>query len=511
MRRSPSEDLFRLIKSLHKGEKRTFKLLTGLLAGGRDKRYTTLFDLIDRQDTYNESKLMKHFGDLTGSQFSAGKNYLYRFILKSLVYYDTDPEAEVAQLIAQVRMLARKELYPQARKMLRKALKISREGEFFSSQHSLLSIELDILINEQHERQMESQIEEIDEAKQLALKRLHNLDAYIALNSRMYTLMNRRRVARDDQDIESYRAIADHPLLESPARALSVRAEIEYWTVQAKLASFRDDLKGAVELNRGVLELLEKHDAIRGRMLRRYFLEVSTLGIHLLKMADYENAFAVLERFRELKENYPKVRANYFPLYFIANMTLAVQLGEVERIQPILEEIDVFWNEIHARTPGWHEMLLSYLVAHHYLNTGEPSKALRWVNLIVNSPRSDLRIYLQGFARLLVLMVHFDLGNYSVVESSHDSARRFLQKHGRMHRFEKTVLKSFRTMVKHVNTPQYRRELELLFQEFRALAQDEFEQRAFSFLDFGEWLEGKLNDTDIAALRRGRSTQKWPD
>jgi hypothetical protein len=492
---------------LHKGEKRNFKLLTGLLAGGRDKKYIELFDLIDRQDAYNETKLMAHFGDLYGGQFSAGKNYLHKLILKSLVYYDSDPEAEMVSLKSQIRVLVRKELLPPAKKLLKKAIREAESGEYFGHLHDLVSIEMEILMQELSEKRLEDKLENIAETKRRALDLQRNLDEYESLHSRLHILTNDRNVARREQDLEAFRRIAHDPLLGAPEQALSIRAKVEYFSIHAKLAGFRDKLPKAVLHSRQALDLLEAHLSIRNRMQRRYFLEVSSLGINLLRQGRHEEAFAILSQVREMRELYPNVSTDYFPLYYIANITLAIQLGEPERLEPLLEEVEARWNDIHARSPDWHEMLLSYLMAYYYLVIGKPSSGLRWVNLLVNSPRSEHRIYLQAFARLLMLMIHFDLGNYMVVESNLPNVQRFLEKHDRLQPYEEAVLRSIRSMVRLADTPELESVISDRLDEFKVLAQDKFEQRAMSLLDFLQWLQGKQEGRSIAAIRKGNALE----
>ena len=57
----PSTELFKLIKSLTKSEKRFFKLTSSLQSG--DKNYLKIFDFVEKQTTYNEDELKKAFED----------------------------------------------------------------------------------------------------------------------------------------------------------------------------------------------------------------------------------------------------------------------------------------------------------------------------------------------------------------------------------------------------------------------------------------------------------------
>lgn len=76
MHMKPSEELFQLIKSLTKSEKRYFHLhFSG------EKVYQRLFDLIERQEMYDEKEIREK---LHIKQPHVYKNYLYHSIMKSL-------------------------------------------------------------------------------------------------------------------------------------------------------------------------------------------------------------------------------------------------------------------------------------------------------------------------------------------------------------------------------------------------------------------------------------------
>ena len=79
----PSHELFRLIKSLSKSEKRFFKLMSSLQSG--EKNYIKLFDSIEKQNEYNEDAIKHQFREETFiKHLPSEKNHLYKLILKSL-------------------------------------------------------------------------------------------------------------------------------------------------------------------------------------------------------------------------------------------------------------------------------------------------------------------------------------------------------------------------------------------------------------------------------------------
>ena len=58
-------DLFELIKSLTKSEKRYFKVYSAQQTKNNSNNYILLFDAIDRQEVYNEEKIKRKFRNHT--------------------------------------------------------------------------------------------------------------------------------------------------------------------------------------------------------------------------------------------------------------------------------------------------------------------------------------------------------------------------------------------------------------------------------------------------------------
>lgn len=118
----PSNELFDLIKSLTKSEKRFFKLHSALQSG--EKNYLRIFDAIDKQKAYDEDAIKQQFARETFIRhFPSEKNHLYKLILKALRAYHA--ESSIGGLLKQhinnIEILFGKALYTEAGKILQRA------------------------------------------------------------------------------------------------------------------------------------------------------------------------------------------------------------------------------------------------------------------------------------------------------------------------------------------------------------------------------------------------------
>jgi hypothetical protein len=142
----PSTELFSLIKSLTKSEKRFFKLNSALQAG--DKNYLKIFNFIEKQNRYDEESLKDEFKEETFIQhLPSEKNHLYKLILKSLrsYYSEQSVSSVLKQEIKNVEILYNKALYRECSKFVKRSKALAAEYEKFYYHYELINWEKKLL------------------------------------------------------------------------------------------------------------------------------------------------------------------------------------------------------------------------------------------------------------------------------------------------------------------------------------------------------------------------------
>ncbi len=118
-----SEELFYLIQSLSKSEKRYFKLSS---QGSDEAEYLLLFNAIEAQKTYDEAAIKTQFQDKAFiNQLTTIKNYLKHRILQALRCYHAkiSVQAELIDIIRNIEILFHKGLYTICNSELKRAEK----------------------------------------------------------------------------------------------------------------------------------------------------------------------------------------------------------------------------------------------------------------------------------------------------------------------------------------------------------------------------------------------------
>ncbi len=127
-----NNDLFDLIKSLSKSEKRYFKMQASLNSRDGSNKYVGLFDLIDAQRQYDEPDVRIAFAKkFSERHFSETKYYLYRAILRALHNYHAEGsvDVQIAMSLHQAMILFQRNLVRQSEKIVVRAREQAVENE----------------------------------------------------------------------------------------------------------------------------------------------------------------------------------------------------------------------------------------------------------------------------------------------------------------------------------------------------------------------------------------------
>jgi len=118
--------LFRLIKSLNKAEKRNFKLYAKRAGATAESKFIRLFDAIDKSPEPKDELLLKRVG-ITAGKLSNLKRHLYQQVLTSLrlIHISKEIDIELREQIDFTRILYGKGHYLDALRLLERAKDIA--------------------------------------------------------------------------------------------------------------------------------------------------------------------------------------------------------------------------------------------------------------------------------------------------------------------------------------------------------------------------------------------------
>ena len=509
----PSTELFQLVKSLSKSEKRYFKLSSSLQSG--EKNYMKLFDAIEGQEVYDEVALKKKFVNETFiNHLPSEKNHLYNLILKSLrgFYSDKSAAAILQEQLRNIELLLDKALYKECGKIIRKAKKMAYDYEKYYFLLDLIDWEK-ILVEEEYLRgKFDKDLNKLVEEEGECLEKLRNLAEYQMLYSKINYAFRTGGYARSDQEQIIVDEIANYHLIKGKNTALSTKAATACYYIKGLCATTERNLDESYANFNKVVKIMEDNPMIMRELPKRYVKALNNVMFAYMDYNDWDNCFAMIDKLKGLvkKKGFESidVQLKLFTFPHNAELLVCINKGDFdvakEKVIPgILKGIEQYDGKINSEEV----MLFYYNISRVYFGSGDYKSALKYINFVLNDSEAGLREDVYAFARLVNLIIHYELGNYDLLDYTIKSTKRFVAKSRKNYKFENVFLKDFRKLLKNKDSDA----MQKLYKDFRnelaVVLEDPYEKAAIQYFDFLAWLDSKVEGISYEEIVKRKLNQ----
>lgn len=501
-----TDDLFQLIKSLDQSEKRYFKVFATMhIKGSDENKYVMLFDAIDKQTEYNEDEIRKHFKkEKFLNQLHVAKNYLYNNILKSLRLFHAEKSKlnELMDILRDVQILYDKSLFKQCRKLLDKAKKIAYTYEKHSHILAVLDWEKTLARTSAYANSNEKDLLEFYDEINDNLEKLGNINEYWKLTMKSFLLRKKQGEIRDKNELKKFNEIINHPLLKAEDKATSFQAKNFFFNIKGLYYFTNKDYENLLIHCKKLVDLLEANPLLMKD--DNYIASLYNLLLVEIELKQYEDALNTIKKLRNIETNSPVMEARIFVTSYDTELNLYLRTGEFEKGIPLVKEIEEGLKKLKEKINKESEVLFSFNISYLYFSLGDYNNSLKWTNEIINDKELTIREDIQCFARILNLLVHYELGNYDLIEYIMKSTRRYLSNKNKLNKFELITLNYIRKLI-NANIDDDKM---FIFNEWKkelnAISDDILEIKAYEYFDFMSWLESKLGKKTFAEVVRSK-------
>ncbi len=493
----PSTDLFDLIKSLSKSEKRFFKLSSSLQSG--DKNYLKIFDAIDKQKEYDEDAIKETFkGETFIKHFPSEKNHLYKLILKSLRAYHSDNSISsiLKQEIKNIEILYKKALYSECNKFLTRAKKMAIVHEKFYYLFELLSWEK-LLLEEAYEAgEFTKDLDALIREEHDVIEKLRNLASYHVLYSKINYVFRSGGYVRSEADKALVEEISHHPLIIGRNTAISRRAATICYYIQGFCATANVDKETAYLKFMRVKEILDDNPLIRKDLPKRYIRTLSNLLTIQIDTGRIDEALEMIDNMRSFtkKSHFgtEDIEIMVFKSTYLAELRIYEKKGEFEKAIGIVDEILEGLNANENKINKEQELLFMISIATVYFGAGKYKESLAWLNRVLNDNEPNLRQDLYSYARLFNLVVHLELRNYDLLEYVIKSTNRYLTKRQRNHEMEVMIINYIKRLSRIAGKPEEIEVYKAFKDDIEGYLQNSNEQIILQFFNYPIWISSKI-------------------
>ncbi len=500
-----TDDLFQLIKSLKQTEKRYFKIFASIHVKGEQNNYVKLFDAIDRQQDYDEKSLLASFqGETFVKQFAVTKNYLYNFILRSLrsYYSGSDAESKIQEEIESVKILFGKGLYKKSIKILIKTKAFARQFDKYELLLHIIKWENEINTRflkgdrlDEFRRESNVEIREMLEIMEETYQlRLLEQEAF-----RVYRRYTRARTASDLQAIEQ---ILAHPAMAEGALPWSFIGKLRYYNIKGVYQTLLEHHGEAHRFDLLRFRLFEENPQFIRENLIQYIKVQNNLLHNYMELKDWKNFEEILRNVRETSDQFATTITNteqaiIFETSYVQELAHYLRTHRFEKALELVPRVNEMLDRYDSVIVMEFKIEMLFTIAKVYFYSGDLDQASDWVNRIVFDDNPHAADDVICFARILNLLIHFDLGNYDFLKYEIKSTRRFLLKKKRLFLVEDLVLRYLNRLIG-IRDEEKKMEVLISFREkMEQTLTQEFEGNTKSYLNLLNWLQSKIEKRPI--------------
>ncbi|GJM31427.1 MAG: hypothetical protein DHS20C18_04280 [Saprospiraceae bacterium] len=503
MPKTPSVKLFRLIKSLSGSEKRYFKLYVNK-DSTKDNKYLLLFDAIEAQEFFDEEGLKQLIypdEPINSRKYSELKAYLYDLILRSLQFYDEKSSVDfrLKGMLSSIRVLYKRSHYEDCREIIGKGKKLARRYEKYNSILEFLDWEKQIAYAQTDIAYLDRNLNGIAAEETMVHTQI---DYYLRSRNIFFNLLVNLRKDPSLSKASWEKKLADtiDPAFMEEVKAKGGhQARVIYYRTTAIYAYALRDFQQFYTLSKSLLELMESKRHFLQEDVSEYISAISNFIRSCGELSKYEEIELALNKLRNVTPKNQDDELKIHRQYYQSKFSLCIDQGTFEEGRKALQD---HFEERKKFDPSYFENnSFYYNYFYIYFGAGDYQKALEFLNKWLGLAKDVERMDLQSLARMLNLIIHYELGNTVLLESLIRSTYRFLKKRNRLHDVERELIHFIREASEAYSGQDVRKALTGLKTSFNNLSHDPLSRNVITrYFNIIAWVESKIRKVTFAEI-----------
>lgn len=486
-----STELFDLIKSLSKSEKRYFKLHTSLQGG--DKNYIKLFNEIDAQCQYDELEIKEKFKDEKFvKQLTFTKNYLYRLIMKSLQAFHSDKsiDSKLCDIIQNCKLLYSRALYREFFTNIKTGKKLAEKYERFNYHLQLIEMEKVVffkkVIKYKDEKEILNQESRLNEISS-------NFNAYsnLIIETVNYFRLNGR--IRDKSLNIFINKVKQNELMKSPDKALCILSKEAYYRELMYLNDLQGNFEEMISMCEKRLEIIQSNPEPFEDRVFNYIADVLIYLILInIRVKKYKEAGKYI-KLADKQFNEGKIdETNYFMIKNYGSLILQLNQKNYKNASELVPEIISSLNNRDKKFDNNFRILIWFAIVKVLLLNNQTEEALDLNNSLLNDDIIKIRQDIKYYAELVNILIHYELKNYTLVKHLINSTLRLLERNKRSYKMENILLSFIKKLPAFKSDEEKLDKMIDIKRELEILRNDKYEKTVFDYFPFDEWVEKQI-------------------
>ncbi len=500
-----NEQLFKLIQSLEKAEKRHFKLYVNRLDSNKNVMFIKLFDLLEKSKTLDEEKIKKSFPKIKTSDFVNLKRHLYSQILKSLrlLHSRHDVDIQIREQIDYAKILYGKGLYLQSLKLLDRVTPLAKA----SNQEIILLeiLEFQKLIESRHitrSRTIKNKVEDLiflSTRSNVTISRTSEISNLSLMIQGLYIKMGFVKNDKEHFLVDSYfNSNLPKRLSKNPGFYEEVLLHQSYVWFYYMTLDFENSLDKAIQW----VDVFDRYPNMQLKdpdLYLRGMHYVLTNNYYLNNIDDFE---AWKKRYFKFTETHmSKFNETTKLLNFIYGNNIKINelllKKDFDKIKQLEKEIFTEMRSFQLQIDSHRVKMFHYKFAWLKIAVGNYQSAIDHLNFILQPKKGQLRSDLICYARLLNLIANFHLKNYVLVANLIPNVKREFEKQGEANKVLMLILS---LLNKKHSDHNFKTFTENLLSKLEKVKTHSFDKRIFNYFDFYLWVKSIAENSKMSEV-----------
>lgn len=253
------------------------------------------------------------------------------------------------------------------------------------------------------------------------------------------------------------------------------------------------------------LDLHENHPEIAKEKMHQYVSAISNFSLAQLELRQYDECYQTLLKLKSVATRSAAIRLKIDSIYYPRLLAVFLYSGNFEKINDHIAEVKHFLDKHKGQFNMSKEINFYWNAAYCYFGIANYKEALRWLNKLLNDPTLEtVRPDMNCSARIFNLIIHYEIGNYDLVDSLVRNTERYLNKRNSFYEIEKTVV----DFIEKVISTATEKEKLAVFSAFRKTLEEAYskftEKDRPDYFDFFHWIDSKLEKKTFAEIVKER-------
>ena len=503
-----SNELFALIKSMTKQEKRYFKLYATFYTNDSGNRYTRLFDEIDKLEVYDLETIEKGVEPFIEKRYLAkSRHQLTRIILNSLAAYDAhnSTRAELREALAHVELLFNRGLYSHCRKVINKARTTALRYERFAILIEILEWEYRLTLRTMP-KAFKKRVTDHQQEFLSTIENIQDLATGRDLRARITTIIHHQSKSSKSQGLARLREQIEEYQREGISEESTASARILYFQNLSLYYWVIGDHAAARKHYRMTIQLWDEHPALirdQASFYRRDLRNYLTCCFSLNDFADFPQ---ILEKIKSVPTVSMDDAVSALKNIYFLELAYYLNIGELEGALSVVEEIEAKLRTTATSFDPYTVVSLLVNCAMTTFLSGKFRRSLGHIVEIDNRIQSDLRTDLQKFTLTFSLVLHYELENLDILEAQLKRAQKFMATLEADYALGDCIVNSMKRLI-NAYAGTEREVFEDMWQQLLVLYHDKHQTAPTGLTELLFWVESKLQGTNIAHLYSKRTSE----